>query len=426
MDLKVRKSKLAGVINIPGSKSHTIRAIVLALLSDGISTIKNPLSSDDTISCLEAASTLGAWIKRGDDTIWRIAGTGGNLLEPSHGKLDLGNSGTGLNFFTALSSLASFKVTLDGDDSLRTRKEVALIDALKSLGANTVLSDTGCCPLSVQGPVHGGFVTVDGTSSQYVSALLLIAPLLKEDTQILVNNGNELPYVAMTLSWLKKQNIDFEASTGLTEFYIKGNQRYNPFTTTIPTDFSTAAFPLLAAAVTGSEIGVPALDFDDPQGDKAVFALFEKMGVKLVTRNGMTLIKGPAELKGIEADLNATPDALPALAVAAAFADGKSSFTNVAQARMKETDRIHCMAEELAKMGVKCEETKDTLTIYGGTAKASQTLCSHKDHRIAMALACGAMALDGESLISDAQSASVTYPDFFVDFISLGANFILS
>ena len=426
MDLKVGKSKLSGVINIPGSKSHTIRAIVLALLSDGISTIKNPLCSDDTVSCLEAASTLGAWIKRGDDTIWRIAGTGGNLLEPSHGNLDLGNSGTGLNFFTALSSLASFKVTLDGDDSLRTRKEVALIDALKSLGVETTLSDTGCCPLSVRGPVHGGFVTIDGTSSQYVSALLLIAPLLKEDSQILVSNGSELPYVAMTLSWLKKQNIAFEASSGLTEFHIRGNQKYNPFTTTIPTDFSTAAFPLLAAAVTGSEIGVPALDFDDPQGDKAIFNIFEKMGVKRSVKGDVTMIKGPRCLKAVKADLNATPDALPALAVAAAFANGTSHFTNVAQARMKETDRISCMAQELAKMGVKCEELPDGLIVHGGTVKASAELCSHKDHRIAMALACGALALEGESMIADAESASVTYPDFFRDFVALGANFSLS
>ncbi|MBP5182384.1 MAG: 3-phosphoshikimate 1-carboxyvinyltransferase [Lentisphaeria bacterium] len=426
MDLHTAKSKLSGVINIPGSKSHTIRAIVLALLSEGTSTIKNPLCSDDTISCLEAASTLGAWIKRGDDSIWRIAGTGGNLLEPARGVIYMGNSGTGLNFFTALSALASFKVVLDGDDSLRSRKEKPLIDALSAMGAATTLSESGCCPLSVQGPVHGGNVTVDGISSQFVSALLLLAPLLEEDTFLTVTDGHELPYVAMTLSWLEKQKIDFKASSDLAQFHIRGGQKYSAFTATIPTDFSTAAFPLLAAAVTGSEVAVPSLDFNDRQGDKAVFALFEKMGVKLSSKNGLTVIKGPRSLKAIKADLNATPDALPALAVAASFANGTSEFTNVAQARMKETDRIRCMAEELSKLGISCEELPDGLIVHGGTPKASQDLSSRKDHRIAMALACGGLAMEGECVITDAESASVTYPDFFHDFMNLGARFALS
>jgi len=421
MDISVRKSKIAGQVEIPGSKSHTIRAIFIASLASGTSTIKMPLISEDTIACLRAASSLGAWIKRGDDTVWRISGTGGHLLQPAR-VIDMENSGTGLRLFTAMAALGSFKVSFDGDESLRTRKMKPLLDALTAMGAVTE-SANGQCPLSITGPVDGKEVLVDGKTSQYLSALLMLAPMLSSDTTIHVSDLNERPYVLLTIDWLKRQKIDVEYDENMTCFKVSGNHKYQPFSSLIPVDFSTAAFPLLAAAVTGGEVKIPNLDFNDAQGDKAVFDFFAKMGVKISHSNHITTVKGPRKLKAFDLDLNATPDALPVLAVAAACADGVSYLRNVPQARIKETDRIACMTAELRKMGITVEELEDGMVITGGQLKGCDELQSYQDHRIAMALSIAGLAASGGSVIKNADCAAVTYPAFIESFKALGADF---
>lgn len=422
MELSVKHSKINGQVEIPGSKSHTIRAIVIASLASGTSTIKMPLVSDDTISCLKAASILGAWIKRGDDTVWRISGTGGHLLQPAQGILNMGNSGTGLRMFAALTTLADFPVTFDGDESLRTREMAPLLESLNAMGAK-IQTENGKCPLTITGPVDGAEIPVDGKTSQYLSALLLIAPLLKNDSVFHVSSLNEKPYVGMTLDWMRRQNIQVENNEDYSCFKVAGGQKYTPFSTLIPVDFSTASFPLLAAAVTGGSLKVPNLDFSDTQGDKVVFEHFAKMGVEIETKGYLTTIKGPEKLKAFDVDLNATPDALPAFAVAAACADGVSTLRNAPQARIKETDRIACMTAELRKMGITVEELPDGMVITGGKLKCCKNLQSYKDHRIAMSLAIAAMTAKGESIIHDAECISVTYPEFIRDFRQTGAVF---
>ena len=421
MEISVKKSKIAGQIEIPGSKSHTIRSIFIASLASGTSTIKMPLVSEDTIAALRAASILGAWIKRGDDTVWRISGTGGHLLQPA-GVINMENSGTGLRLFAAMAALGNFKVRFDGDASLRTRKMGSLLDALTMMGAATESAD-GQCPLAVTGPIDGKDVLVDGKTSQFLSALLLVAPLLKTSSTIHVSKLNERPYVLLTLDWLKRQNIEVKYDENMTCFEVSGGHKYQPFSTLIPVDFSTAAFPLLAAAVTGGEVKVPNLDFNDSQGDKAVFDFFAKMGVKISHHDHITTIKGPRKLKAFDLDLNATPDALPVLAVAAACGDGTSYLRNVPQARIKETDRIACMAAELRKMGIAAEELADGLVVTGGKLKGCGDLQSYKDHRIAMALAIAGLAAEGESIIRDAECIAVTYPAFIENFQAAGADF---
>jgi len=421
MEIAVKKSKLSGMIEIPGSKSHTIRAVFIASLASGTSTIKMPLVSEDTVAALRAASILGAWIKRGDDTVWRISGMGGHLLQPA-GVIDMANSGTSLRLFTAMAALGSFKVRFDGDSSLRTRKMASLLEALAAMGAQ-VESANGQCPLSVTGPIEGREVLVDGKTSQFLSALLLVAPLLKEPTTIHVDKLNERPYVHLTLDWLKRQNIEVKFDEDMTRFEVSGGHRYQPFSTLIPVDFSTAAFPLLGAAVTGGEVKIPNLDFKDSQGDKAVFDFFARMGVKITHGEHFTTVKGPRKLKAFDLDLNATPDALPVLAVAAACAEGVSTLRNAPQARIKETDRIACMTAELRKMGIAVEELEDGMVITGGKLKACTDLQSCKDHRIAMALAIAAMAADGESVVHDADCVAVTYPAFIENFRAAGADF---
>ena len=419
MEIAVSRSKISGQVEIPGSKSHTIRAIVLASLAKGTSTIKAPLVSEDTVSCLQAASTLGAWIKRGDDTIWRISGTGGKLLQPA-GVIDMGNSGTGLRLFTSIAARADFPISFDGDESLRTRTMASLLAALQAMGAK-VESANGKCPLSVTGPINGAEVTIEGKTSQYLSSLLFAAPLLENDTVIHVEGLNEQPYVMITLEWLDRQGIRYEAEKDLSTIRISGSQQYSPFSVRIPVDFSTASFPLVAAALTGGDVQIPNLDFTDAQGDKMIFDYMRDMGVKIETKDNITAIKGPKKLKAFDIDLNATPDALPVLAVAGACAEGTSYLRNVPQARLKETDRIFCMAAELRNMGAQVEEFHDGMAITGTKLKGSGELDSHKDHRIAMALTIAAMAAEGESVIKDAECADVTYPGFIDDFRNLGA-----
>ena len=274
------------------------------------------------------------------------------------------------------------------------------------------------------GPIDGMEVIVEGKTSQFLSSLLFAAPLLRNDTVIHVSKLNERPYVMLTLDWLDRESIRYEADSNLTRFKIFGGQKYAPFSTRIPVDFSTAAFPLLAAAITGGEVKIPNLDFDDSQGDKEVFGFFSQMGVKITTDNHVTTIRGPKRLKAFDFDLNATPDALPVLAVAGACADGVSYLRNVPQARIKETDRISCMTSELRKMGIVIEELSDGMVITGGKLKGSPDLHSFKDHRIAMALAIAGLAADSETVIRDSDCAAVTYPSFVEDFKKMGANFM--
>ncbi len=419
MKALVRKSRLAGEISVPGSKSHTIRAVAFAAMADGVSKIRGPLFSGDTMSSLDAAAALGASIDAGEE-LWEIGGVSGNLRPPKKGCIDLGNSGTSLRIFTALASLGPFSVSFDGDSSLRTRPMGQLLSALEKLGVKTS-STGGRCPLSVTGPQKGGRTSVEGRSSQFVTALIMAAPLAQADTEISVTGLNERPYLEITLDWLASQKTKMEYDGSLSAFRIPGGQKYAAFDKTIPADFSTATFPLAAAAVTGGEIRIKNLDFSDRQGDKEVFKYLEMMGMQVARGKDFTVVRPGADLSGIDIDMNATPDALPAMAVVGCFAKGRTTLRNVPQARIKETDRIACMARELKKMGADVAELPDGLVVAQSRLRGA-ALESYADHRIAMALAIAAMGADGDSTISQAESASVTYPAFYDDFRRLGAN----
>lgn len=419
MQFIIEKSSVSGKLSVPGSKSHSIRALAVACMAEGISKINLPLLSEDAMSAMRAAEALGARIERLDnDRLWLVEGTGGRFKDP-WGTIDLANSGTSLRIFSALAALGNETYSFDGDLSLRTRLMGSLLDALKNLGAECD-SQNGKCPLSVKGPLRGGKTTVDGTTSQFLSALLFAGPAADGDSEITLEFLNEKPYVQMTLDWLKRQDICIEYSEDLLHFKIPGGQHYQCFERTIPADFSTAAFPLAAAALTAGRIEIDNLDFSDTQGDKLVFDFFEQMGVKINKEPRSTIIDGPQQLEAFELDLNATPDALPVIAVAATRANGVCRIFNVAQARVKETDRIDCMTRELRKMGAKIKELPDGMVIEPTILNGAE-LESHGDHRIAMALSVAAMTANGPSIINGADAAMVTYPDFLSDMQSLGA-----
>ncbi len=404
----VRKSPLSGRVDIPGSKSHTIRALVCALLSEGNSEIIAPLYSSDTRSCLDMIMQFGAKVTEEKDR-WLVEGRGKDLLVPDN-VVDVGNSGTSLYFGVGVASLVKGTTIFTGDSQIRNRPADGLLRALNDLGAQAFSSrDNGKPPLVIQGTITGGTTSIEAVTSQYLSSLLLAAPGAMGDTNILVPLLNEAPYVTMTLDWLELMNARY-SSNKMKEFFIPGRQKFKGFSRQIPADFSSATFFMAAAAVTGSTLELHGLDFRDSQGDKEVVNILEKMGAGVEKKKQSIIISG-GNLKGGTFDLNAIPDALPALSVVACFADGETRLIRVPQARLKETDRIAVMHQELSLMGADIEELQDGLVIRGRRLKGAQ-VNGHHDHRVVMALAVAALGADGDTVIDTSESVSVTFPTF--------------
>ena len=421
MKLIVRKSQLKGSVAIPGSKSHTIRAVAIASLAGGQSLSHAPLDSSDTQAAVACYRALGAVIDTSNHKLWKVTGTNGEITPPQE-IIDVGNSGTTLRIAMGSAALAPSgqTTTFTGDEQIQTRPVGPLIDSLNDLGAKCVsLENNGKVPIEIAGKLAGGRTAIAASTSQYLSSLLLCAPLASEDTRIDVTLLNEPGYVQMTLDWLDKQQIEYE-NQQMRKFRIKGNQSYNAFEAVVPADFSSATFFLCAAALAADEVTLLGLDFADSQPDKAVVDYLKAMGADIILEPNSVTVKG-GPLKGAELDMNKTPDALPAMAVTAAFAEGTTRLLNVAQARSKETDRIKCMAEELKKMDVDVEELPDGLIIRGGKPRHAE-LHGWADHRIVMALSLAGLYMDGECIIDTAEAISVTFPNYVELMQSLGAN----
>ncbi|MGQ9455381.1 MAG: 3-phosphoshikimate 1-carboxyvinyltransferase [Armatimonadota bacterium] len=408
MRLTARKSRLSGCVEIPGSKSHTIRAVAIGSLAEGCSCIRAPLVAEDTLAAVRAYRLLGAEISCDGD--WVIRGVRGHPGVPEN-VIDVGNSGTTLYIAMSTAALVDGVSVLTGDDQIRARPAGPLISALNQIGA-VVESTRGDdrAPLIVRGPIRGGRVTLDSSkTSQYLTSLLINCPLARGDTTIQVASLVEKPYIDMTLSWLAGEGIVVKRY-GYEQFLVPGGQKYPPFERRIPGDFSSATFFLCAAAITGSELMLVGLDPKDTQGDKRVVEILSEMGAEVQWVDEGLIIKG-RELVGGTFDLSDTPDALPALAVTACYARGETRLVNVAQARMKETDRIRVMREELSKMGADIEELPDGLAIRYRPLHAAH-VDGHRDHRVVMALAVAGLACDGETVVEGAQAVSVTFPNF--------------
>ena len=437
MKATITPRSFSGELRIPGSKSHTIRRLILAALGEGVSEIGHPLDSLDARSCLGVAAALGAEIAecREDDpacpnppdrdgkrlTAWTVRGMGigaGGAFKTPDAPLDVGNSGTTLFLTLAAAALGTVPIRFAGDEQIARRSGGPLLDALAGLGA-AVESNHGCVPVTVRGPWKGGRVSVECPTSQYLSALLLAAPLADAGvlSEIDVPLLYEKPYVAMTLSYLKAQGTPCQYAEDFSRFAIPGGARYRPLSGPVSGDFSSAAFPGGVGAVTGGPVTLLGLDPEDSQGDRAFFPMIESMGCSvewLQRETGRALrVSRSGPLRGGEFDLNDTPDLLPMMAVIGAYAEGDTALMNVASARIKETDRIAVMAEELGTLGVRTTELSDGLVIHGkGQGLRGGRVDSRGDHRIVMALAAGALGAAGPVEIGAAESAAVTYPGF--------------
>jgi 3-phosphoshikimate 1-carboxyvinyltransferase len=416
MSIRTGPSVLSGAVDIPGSKSHTIRAFILALLAEGACTIRRPLYSADTLSCVNSIRRLGARsAETGEDVT--IIGTGGRPVPPDR-PIDVGNSGTTLRLLTAAAAHCTGPVTFTGDRSVQSRPMGPLLDALAQLGVS-VQSDNGRPPFTVRGPLHGGTISLACPSSQYLSALLLALPLAEGDSVISVTELAEAPYIDMTLRWMESVGLEYSREK-YGRFSLPGGQTVRPFTTTIPADFSTMAFPLVAAVLRGREVVLRGLDLNDCQGDKKILDYFRAMGADIdITGNDIKI--SAAELTGVELDLNETPDALPVMATAACFAKGRTVIRNVAQARIKETDRIRVMTGELRRLGADVTEQPDGMVITSSRLTGGR-VNGHHDHRVVMALACAGLAVEGGITVETADAAAVTYPGFVPALRSLGAD----
>lgn len=418
MQLTVEGARLEGAVDIPGSKSHTIRAVAIAALAEGASVIRQPLDSSDTRAALRTYRALGAEIHE-TDSAWHVVGCAGDWTIPGD-VIDVGNSGTTMNI--ALGSAALLQrgiAVLTGDAQVRRRPNGALAEALNTLGASVRSTrGTECPPYVVEGRLRGGACVIEAITSQYVTSLLINAPYAERDTRLTVPLMHEKPYVHITLDWMARQGVEVAHDGDLRDFHVAAGQRYRPVDRRMPGDFSSATFFLAAGALCGNEILCRGLDMSDTQGDKAVVEYLRAMGAEIAEESDGLRVRARA-LHGCELDLNATPDALPMMAVAGCFAKGRTRLVNVPQARVKETDRIAVMCQELGKLGARIKELPDGLEIEESGLRPGE-VDGHGDHRVVMSLAIAGAMLPGATHIQGYEAVEVTYPGFAKVLESLG------
>jgi len=420
--LKVRPSKLSGEITAPPSKSYTHRAFMIAALARGESRIINPLVGLDTQATIEAIRALGAEVAREGD-VWRVLGTGGKLRLCAD-LIDVKNSGTTIRLMSAISALSPEPVRLTGDESILKRPMGPLVEALEKLGAKARCQGRGGRPpVVVGGGLKGGEVEITGAvSSQFISALLIASPYARDDVRLTITGKlRSRPYVEITLELLEAAGARIRRNKSLTEFRIPGGQTFRPINLTIPGDFSSAAFPLGAAALTGSTVRVKNLDVRGAQGDRRIVELLEEFGADVKVRGKTVEACGTGTLSGIEADCGDNPDLVPVLAVLGSVADGQTRLINIPHLRFKETDRLRALAVELKKLRAEVKELPDELRLKGVRELKGARLSSYGDHRMAMAFAVAGLVARGETTVDRAESIPVSYPSFVSDMCKLGA-----
>ncbi len=423
-----RRGALSGTISVPGSKSHTIRAVLYGMLAGGTTVIHNPLPSKDGLAALAAARALGAAVTVDEAAnTWTVTGTDGRPSVPEN-VIDTMNSGTTTSFVIGICTLLTGGwAVITGDEQIRRRPWRPQTEALNALGARCIHTrpDCDCPPLVIKGPLQGGVCRLSGFNSQHISGILAPAALLPagRSVEILVDEPRETSYIQLTLDWLARFGVKVDHTDGYRRFVVPGGQRFTACDCLVPADWSSAAFPLVAAACTPSELTVEGLDLEDSQGDKAVVDILLSMGADITKdpANHRLTVRGGRPLHGVTVDMNPIPDSLPALAVAAACAQGDTHFVNLAHVRVKETDRVAVMQEVLTACGASVDISADSMTVHGGRPLHGSAVSSHGDHRVAMAMTvCGLMA-GGEMCVSDPLCADVSFPGFFETMDRAGA-----
>ncbi len=412
MERNVEPSGIKGQIKAPASKSMTQRAIAAALLADGQTIIYNPSYCDDSLAAMSIAVGLGARVEPQPDEL-KINGTG-ILKEP---KLNCGESGLAIRMFSPIAALYPAEITLVGANSLKKRPMFMIEEALNQLGVKCK-SSGGFLPLTIQGPIVGGKIEIDGSvSSQLLTGLLMALPLAAKDSEIKVNNLKSKPYIDMTIQIIRSFGITIHNS-GYDLFKIPGNQKYIPHNYTVEGDWSGGAFLLVAGAING-HITIHGLQSDSMQSDMTIVRALEKAGAQMkISANQIEVFK--SGLKAFEFDATESPDLFPPLVALASYCEGVSTIKGVSRLIHKESDRATALRDEFGKMNVMIEIKDDLMSVTGSKPQGARVE-SHEDHRIAMAVAVAALGASGKVYIRDSQCVAKSYPDFFDDLKHIGA-----
>lgn len=409
-----------GEINLPGSKSLSNRALLLAALAQGSTNVTNLLDSDDVRHMLNALKQLGVQYQlSGDKTQCEVQGVGGAFAVQNGLALFLGNAGTAMRPLAAalcLKGKMESEVVLTGEPRMKERPILHLVDALRQLGADIrYLENEGYPPLAIRNTgLHGGKVQIDGSiSSQFLTALLMTAPLAEQDMHIeIVGDLVSKPYIDITLAMMKAFGVSVE-NQHYQRFHVKGNQRYvSPGDYLVEGDASSASYFLAAGAIKGC-VKVTGIGKHSIQGDRLFADVLEKMGAKITW--GKDFIQAEkGDLHGVDMDMNHIPDAAMTIATTALFAQGETVIRNIYNWRVKETDRLSAMATELRKVGAEVEEGEDFIRIQPLALDKFQhaEIETYNDHRMAMCFALIALSNTPVTIL-DPKCIAKTFPTFF-------------
>jgi len=414
MEIKPLKD-LNATVSVPGSKSYTQRALIIAALAQGQSVLENPLIAEDTGYVKEALQALGAEIRADKEDIV-VSGINGHPKNPGR-EIYLGNNGTAMRLLTAVAALGKGSFTLIGSPRLLQRPIQPLLDALTCMGADARSKlNNGNPPVIVHAHgLHGGTITLtDIESSQYISALLICAPYAERDTLIeLRGEIPSLPYVEVTLDVMKQFGVEVNKQTSR-GYVVKSGQGYRGGRYCIEGDCSSASYFFLAAALCKGKVRVQHINPRTLQGDIEILPIMERLGCTVIRGEDWVEVEG-GELAAGEYtfDMGAMPDMVPTLAVLAAVRPGRTIITNCAHLRLKESNRLKALATELSKTGVRVEETGDGLIIEGDSPHGA-VIATYNDHRIAMSFAALGLAIPGIK-IQEENCVDKSFPGFWAE-----------
>jgi 3-phosphoshikimate 1-carboxyvinyltransferase len=385
--------------------------LAAALLAEGRTTLRGIELCRDTRSAIDAIEKLGARVEIKDDDTLVIEGG----LKPVTNRLNVGESGLAARLFTPIAALGGEAMTIDGEGTLKHRPMAMMVSPLRDLGVE-VRDGGGRLPIEVKGPISGGRIVVDGSiSSQFITGLLIALPLAQRDTTVEVRDAVSTPYIDMTLETLERFGVEVMYNEGdYTEFYIEGNQTFTPVDYTIESDWSAAAFIMVAAAIAG-EVTVKNISTLSRQADTAVCRALERAGASIIIEQDSITV-AHRDLEAFTFDATNSPDLFPALVALAAAADGVSTIRGIERLRGKESDRGEVLRDEYKRLGIHVEldYEENVMRVVGGKPHAAE-VDSHGDHRIAMSLAITALRIEDEVVIRNRECVAKSYPSFFED-----------
>ncbi|KKO20288.1 MAG: 3-phosphoshikimate 1-carboxyvinyltransferase [Candidatus Brocadia fulgida] len=413
IEIKPITGSIDAIVKVPGSKSYTNRALITAALADGTSTITNALFSDDTKYMASGLNILGIPVEEQHDVNTFIVHGKGGAIPARQANLFVGNAGTAMRFLTAMLTLGNGVYEIDGVTRMRQRPIQDLLDGLSQLGADvTSKNNDGCPPVMIRGKgLQGGLTVVKGDlSSQYFSALLMTSPYAKRDVIIEVK-GNLVSkrYVDMTIALMRQFGINIENSDYKT-FFVKSGQHYRATHYEVEGDASGASYFFAAAAITGGKVRVVGIGSDSMQGDIHFVDVLKSMGCSVTWGGNWIEVQGGA-LRGIDIDMGDMSDVVQTLAAVAVFAQGKTRVRNVKNMRIKETDRIAAVVNELRRMGISAVEYEDGFEIEPSPPCPAE-IETYDDHRMAMSFALVGLRSSGIA-IKNPGCVAKTFPDYF-------------